>query len=138
MPDYSKPPVSCCAPPPETPLGGHANDCPLGLAAKTLREGKQHPCDNPEGCPAGPGRRFECPAKPELERLTEGIKTIIHSRRCTDGNCIWGHPGGTHTNGGCESIMIGRAEAVRELQLIAKELRSLLAPSQPETTEPDA
>lgn len=23
---------------------------------------------------------------------------------CTDGGCIFGHPGGMHTNGGCECV----------------------------------
>jgi hypothetical protein len=24
---------------------------------------------------------------------------------CTDGNCVWGHPGGMHTNGGCKCLL---------------------------------
>ena len=28
---------------------------------------------------------------------------------CSDGGCVFGHPGGMHTNGGCKCIPIGKA-----------------------------
>jgi hypothetical protein len=62
-----------------------------------------------------------------IRYLRSKLTKIVESRRCTDGNCIWGHPGGgMHTNGGCQSLKLDRTQATRELYRLAAELRALL------------
>lgn len=60
------------------------------------------------------------------EALQEKIKEMVFSRRCSDHGCIWGHPGGMGTNGGCQSRKLNQYEARRELEKLAEELRTLL------------
>jgi len=54
---------------------------------------------------------------------------------CSDGNCMLGHPGGMHTNGGCRCgrYLEGGAQGIwlarsrRMLALMAEEIRELRA-----------
>ena len=52
---------------------------------------------------------------------------------CTDGGCVFGHPGGMHTNGGCKCVQSGHvhpdeARAVRDkVKAIVADRRALLA-----------
>jgi len=36
---------------------------------------------------------------------------------CSDGNCVFGHPGGMHTNGGCKCIPISRPHPDERIRL---------------------
>lgn len=54
----------------------------------------------------------------------EVIEELLHHLRCSDGNCIYGHPGGMGTNGGCRSM--DRYESVKDLRQIVQALRYLL------------
>ena len=49
---------------------------------------------------------------------------------CTDGGCIFGHPGGMHTNGGCHCLRdvrptTQRLRLMRNVHLLVKEVRQL-------------
>lgn len=49
---------------------------------------------------------------------------------CTDGGCIFGHPGGMHTNGGCACIKEIRPTELRlrfqrNIQMLRAEIRRL-------------
>lgn len=45
---------------------------------------------------------------------------------CSDGGCIFGHPGGMHTNGGCKCLI--RPTMTRdELYIIKTKIRKLVA-----------
>lgn len=39
---------------------------------------------------------------------------------CADGGCIFGHPGGMQTNGGCECLKGNATELRRNLQKLAR------------------
>ena len=45
---------------------------------------------------------------------------------CTDGGCIYGHPGGMHTNGGCNCLkerdLIEIRRHAQRLSLVARKL----------------
>jgi len=54
----------------------------------------------------------------------EGIKG------CTDGGCVFGHPGGMHTNGGCSCLREVRPTELRlrflrNISLLRAEIRRL-------------
>lgn len=58
--------------------------------------------------------------KPEVEGLVG----------CTDGGCLFGHPGGMHTNGGCECASELRPtwlrlKVMRNVRLLRAEIRRL-------------
>lgn len=50
---------------------------------------------------------------------------------CTDGGCIFGHPGGMHTNGGCACVKELRMEPemrmrfIRNIRLLREKVRHL-------------
>lgn len=45
---------------------------------------------------------------------------------CTDGNCIWGHPGGMHTNGGCNCEKdMQRALGIKEFRKVKLNILAL-------------
>lgn len=45
---------------------------------------------------------------------------------CTDGGCVFGHPGGMHTNGGCEHLKTrDYNEQRRTIQMLAAIARKL-------------
>lgn len=56
---------------------------------------------------------------------------ISELKGCTDGGCIFGHPGGMHTNGGCgcvkELSRIGERgrQMIRNIRELRKEIRKL-------------
>jgi hypothetical protein len=41
---------------------------------------------------------------------------------CTDGGCVFGHPGGMHTNGGCQHLKSDRVTTVLRLRYLAAEM----------------
>lgn len=41
---------------------------------------------------------------------------------CTDGGCVFGHPGGMHTNGGCACIKSSAFVVAQRLAQLALEL----------------
>jgi len=55
------------------------------------------------------------------DKFDEFMKSFI----CTDGGCIFGHPGGMHTNGGCQSIKLNPVETKRLLMTIVYKWREL-------------
>ena len=61
-----------------------------------------------------------------MNKALQEIERIVTSRRCSDGNCIWGHPGGMATNGGCRYDKMDKYELRRDLRAIANELRQIL------------
>jgi len=47
---------------------------------------------------------------------------------CSDGGCIYGHPGGMHTNGGCRCLpSVGRRFTVHDLRAIRRGILGLRA-----------
>ncbi len=48
---------------------------------------------------------------------------------CGDGGCVWGHPGGMHTNGGCRCLqdlpMPKRHQAMKNIRALRAEIRRL-------------
>lgn len=45
---------------------------------------------------------------------------------CSDGGCVFGHPGGMHTNGGCQHLKIDhKYENRRIIQMLAAVARHL-------------
>jgi hypothetical protein len=45
---------------------------------------------------------------------------------CSDGGCVWGHPGGMHTNGGCKCLYYA-APKLDDRRRIEKNIRALRA-----------
>lgn len=62
----------------------------------------------------------------ERARILDMLKEIRHFRRCTDGGCIWGHPGGMHTNGGCQSLKGNMPEMRVELKNLASRICAII------------
>jgi hypothetical protein len=53
-------------------------------------------------------------------------KELNENLACSDGGCIFGHPGGMHTNGGCKCLT--RTTMTRnELYIIKTKVRKLVA-----------
>ncbi len=47
---------------------------------------------------------------------------------CSDGGCVFGHPGGMHTNGGCICLVgITRYNGPDQMQRVRKGIRALQA-----------
>lgn len=47
---------------------------------------------------------------------------------CSDGGCVFGHPGGMHTNGGCQCLQErNQAQMRRQLMAMAQVARTLAA-----------
>jgi len=57
--------------------------------------------------------------------MNKEFNEFMESFRCTDGHCIFGHPGGMHTNGGCQSIKLNSLETKRLLIEIVNKWREL-------------
>lgn len=62
-------------------------------------------------------------------RLRDKLLAIIHKRRCSNNNCIWGNSSGVGTNGGCQSLKLNAVEARHELKALAEELLQALEES---------
>ncbi len=48
---------------------------------------------------------------------------------CSDGNCVFGHPGGMHTNGGCRCLKqdaIQLRRSLRQMSKVAHKLASVV------------
>ncbi len=45
---------------------------------------------------------------------------------CTDGGCIYGHPGGMHTNGGCDCADVRGAAGRVKFRKVVMQLREAL------------
>lgn len=56
--------------------------------------------------------------------LKQRVESIIASRQCTDHMCMWGHPGGMGTNGGCRHDDMNGHDLRVELRLLATEIRA--------------
>lgn len=56
----------------------------------------------------------------------EGVK-VYHG--CGDGGCIFGHPGGMHTNGGCKCMreMMSANRDIHEMHRIVNGIRAMRA-----------
>jgi len=60
------------------------------------------------------------------------VKLFGETIGCSDGGCVFGHPGGMHTNGGCQHLKERDVEELRRtvlrLSAVARELASAPAP----------
>lgn len=54
------------------------------------------------------------------ERLYPGVG-------CTDGGCVFGHPGGMHTNGGCECLKERNVIQMKRNLLVMADIARALA-----------
>lgn len=52
----------------------------------------------------------------------QDLDEVADPIHCSDGGCVFGHPGGQHTNGGCKCLMPGRLTRFE----IARRVRVLL------------
>jgi hypothetical protein len=56
----------------------------------------------------------------EVCEWTEAVFGVQLS--CSDGGCVFGHPGGMHTNFGCQHLKIDRVTTVLRLRYLAAAL----------------
>ena len=62
-------------------------------------------------------------SKASQKELAEWSETVFRALLpCSDGGCVFGHPGGMHTNGGCQHLKGDRLTTVLRLRHLAKEM----------------
>ena len=64
--------------------------------------------------------RAKASSQREVCEWTEAVFGI--PLNCSDGGCVFGHPGGMHTNGGCQHIKSDRVTTILRLRHLAAEM----------------
>lgn len=70
-------------------------------------------------------------ARQIVRRVTERLHPGLG---CGDGGCIFGHPGGMHTNGGCQCLKERDPHILRRNLLAMSDVARALAAVLPEAT----
>lgn len=67
-------------------------------------------------------------SEPTAKQLVHRVATRLYGHvGCSDGGCVFGHPGGMHTNGGCQCLKERGAYVLRRTVMQLSQVARTLA-----------